>query len=421
VQQHLHSAGKSFAGPSAPPDENTTLAATQAAWRFLHNERITLPQLAEPLQAVARQWRREHPGAWALVISDWSFLSYSNHTRKSDRTAHGAAHSRGYDLSTMLLVDGRQGDPVVPLELEVRTAQGLFSTRPGAPNPDHSSLDHLLPGMQAVDRLGWHERVIHVIDRGGDSAAHYRDWQADGRSFLVRCDDVRVVRWQEREWALKDLRDHLHRTAQFQGRHEVTYRGQTAVQSVAEVPVVLDRPVLRRRRRDGRTSYKQVRGEALALRLIISRVTHATGETLAVWYLLTNAPAEVPAATVAVWYYWRWRIESFFKLLKSGGQAAEQWQQETGQAIAKRLLVAAMACALVWKLERATAPEAITFRAFLVRLSGRQMKRSKPHTAPALLAGLYIYLAMLDALEQHSVEDLRDLKKHLRFTQPDTG
>ena len=107
--------------------------------------------------------------------------------------------------------------------------------------------------------------------------------------------------------------------------------------------------------------------------------------------------------------------------VEAGGQAAEQWQQETGEAIAKRLLVAAMACALVWKLERATAPEAITFRAFLVRLSGRQMKRSKPHTAPALLAGLYIYLAMLDALEQHSVEDLRDLKKHLRFTQPDTG
>jgi hypothetical protein len=80
-----------------------------------------------------------------------------------------------------------------------------------------------------------------------------------------------------------------------------------------------------------------------------------------------------------------------------------------------------MACALVWKLERATTPEAISFRTFLVRLSGRQMKRSKPHTAPAMLAGLYVYLAMLDALDEHSVEDLRALKKHLWFIQPDTG
>src|SRR5207302_8594858 len=102
-----------------------------------------------------------------------------------------------------------------------------------------------------------------------------------------------------------------HRTGQFQGRTEVTYRGQTAVQSVAEVPVVLDRPVVRRQRRDGRTTYQQERGEALTLRLIVCRVATAAGETLAVWYLLTNAPAEAPAATVAVWYYWRRRIESF--------------------------------------------------------------------------------------------------------------
>ena len=27
------------------------------------------------------------------------------------------------------------------------------------------------------------------------------------------------------------------------------------------------------------------------------------------------------------WYYWRWKIESFFKLLKSAGQQLESWQQ----------------------------------------------------------------------------------------------
>jgi hypothetical protein len=33
------------------------------------------------------------------------------------------------------------------------------------------------------------------------------------------------------------------------------------------------------------------------------------------WYLLTNVPEEVDATTLALWYYWRWRIETFFKLL----------------------------------------------------------------------------------------------------------
>ena len=56
---------------------------------------------------------------------------------------------------------------------------------------------------------------------------------------------------------------------------------------------------------------------------------------------------------MALWYYWRWRIESYFKLLKSAGQQVEAWQQGTAEAIAKRLVVASMACVVVWRLARA--------------------------------------------------------------------
>src|SRR4029077_13051760 len=103
------------------------------------------------------------------------------------------------------------------------------------------------------------------------------------------------------------------------------------------------------------------------------------------------------------------------------GHEVEHWQQETATAITARLLVAAMACVLVWRLERRATPEAISFRAFLVRLSGRQMKHGKTHTAPALLAGLYVYLAMLEVLNDHSIEELRAMKRHLRLDNPDTG
>ena len=100
-----------------------------------------------------------------------------------------------------------------------------------------------------------------------------------------------------------------------------------------------------------------------------------------------------------MWYYWRWRIESLFKLLKSAGQQVEHWKQPSGEAIAKRLVVAAMACALVWRLERQPSPAAVTLRALLVQLSGRQMKWGQESTAPALLAGLWVLLAMVEALE----------------------
>ena len=107
-----------------------------------------------------------------------------------------------------------------------------------------------------------------------------------------------------------------------------------------------------------------------------------------------------------MWYYWRWRVESYFKLLKGAGLHLEQWQQETAQAVAKRLLVASMACVVVWQLARSQAPEAAEVRRLLVRLSGRQMKWGVEFTEPALLSGLWVLLALVKVLEHHDLGDL---------------
>lgn len=127
---------------------------------------------------------------------------------------------------------------------------------------------------------------------------------------------------------------------------------------------------------------------------------------LATWRLLTNLPAEVDNATVAIWYYWRWNIEKYFKLLKSAGMNAEQWQQESAHAVAARLLVASMACVTVWRLARSSHSDAEDTRRFLVRLSGRQMKRFQPWTMPAMLAGMWTLLAMIDVLDNYTPEQL---------------
>ena len=259
---------------------------------------------------------------------------------------------------------------------------------------------------------------MHVIDREADALAQYRAWQAAGQHFLVRARGSRKVRWRGAELSLAHLAGRLP----LRRCREVTYKGHKAVQHVAEAEVVLDRPAWRHRRRGGRLVNERVPGPPLTLRLVVSRVCDTSGQTLAVWYLLTNLPAEVDTATVALWYYWRWRIESLFKLLKGAGQQVEHWKQPNGEVIAKRLVVAAMACALVWRLARQPSAEAATLRALLVRLSGRQMRWGQDHTAPALLAGLWVLLAMLAALEQHSVEELRRFKQLVLGTaEEDSG
>ena len=115
----------------------------------------------------------------------------------------------------------------------------------------------------------------------------------------------------------------------------VEYHGAPARQYVAEAPVTLTRPASTHRKDKASGKDKRVRtkGEPLPLRLVVAEVRDDDGNVLARWLLLTNLPAGVDAATVALWYYWRWRIESYHKLLKGAGQQVESWQQESARLL----------------------------------------------------------------------------------------
>jgi len=238
--------------------------------------------------------------------------------------------------------------------------------------------------------------LVHVIDREADSVFHLREWHAGGFLFLVRGDD-RWVRWRGELVKYSTIESRLESEGEFHRSREVTIKGKPGVQYVAETDIVLDRPAIRRV--DGQVV--SIPGETITLRLVIARVVAPeSGEVLSTWYLLTNVPTDVSAEQIALWYYWRWEIESFFKLLKSGGQQLEHWQQESGLAVLKRLLVASMACAVVWCLQRDESPESEEFKSVLVRLSGKRLKRGRSPTPGILLSGLFVLLRMVDFLTE---------------------
>ena len=135
------------------------------------------------------------------------------------------------------------------------------------------------------------------------------------------------------------------------------------------------------------------------------------GKVLAWWYLLTNA--SVDKGTIALWYYWRWSIESFFKLLKTAGMHLESWQQETGHAVARRLLIACMACVCVWQIAEMTGAQASELRDVLIKLSGRQMKYGVAFTRPALFAGLCALMNALQVVESYDIKKLKQLLRHV--------
>mgnify|MGYP002623654087 CR=1 len=416
VRSHGASMNALAGGPQAVPGVNRAFATTQAAFRFFHNPRISLKALAQPLIGYCREEAATACGRYLLVAHDWSPLSYVNHSRKRDRITFSRRHKPdGYEVQSALAISDCDGSPLAPLVISLRAADGVHCSRSWNVREALSPLDELGPAMSYIESLGLPRPVVHIVDAEADSVAHFRQWSdEEDRVFLVRGDD-RLVEYQGREQKCSAIQEHCHQRGTFTLARNVEYHGEPAQQYVAEVPVRLLRPGFRNRPHTN--DRRRIPGPPLALRLIIAEVRNEQGTVLATWFLFSNAATEVDAPTVALWYYWRWKIEEFFKLLKSAGIQAEQWQQETASAIACRLLVAAMACVVVWRLARSQHPQAPVARQLLVRLSGRQMKRGKEFTMPSLLAGMWVLLAMLQEIQQTPIEELQDLAKFI-FPRP---
>jgi len=414
VKQHLSSARGLAAGLRLLPHTDSSLAAAQAAWRFYANPRVSLPQLAQPLLDQARAALAASSSQWALVIHDWSPLHYTRHHAKEDRIVLYNKNDFGYLLQAALLISDREGEPLAPLYLGLEASQGVHSTRRLTPLPSRPEIDEINRTMGYVEQQLTDKPVVHLIDREADSMLHMRRFARCGRRFLIRGNDVRRVQHEGHSRLLREVEADLEDQLRF--TREVLFKGKAARQYVTETAVTLSGPTRQARQRQGRRRWRELWGRPLSLRLIIAQVRDKEGNELARWRLWSNLGSEVSAAQLSLWYYWRWRIETFFKLLKRAGQHLEQWQQENALAIARRLVVAAQALVIVWALMQAEEPEAKVLREFLVRLSGRMMKRGVDYTGPALLAGMWNLLAILDALERYPLREIEGMTRLLLET-----
>lgn len=411
VVAHLSHSHRLAAGLHPPPSVATPFAAVQAAWRFYSNERVNLPQLCGPMMEWARAEAATACDHRILVPLDWSLLHYCDHESKRDRVMLASARDLGYDLLTALAISDRDGSPIAPLCLELRAGDGTHSTRANEVLPTSSTLDSLGPVMAHVTESGLGKLPVFIIDREADSIGHFRAWDEAGHRFIVRVDDNRLVLHAGQESRLDAVAKSLKDAGHYKRVRTLILRGEEVEQFVAETTVVLHRPAHQHRVEPGtkKRRSRQIPGAPLPLRLVVSELRQATGKVTARWLLLTNLPDSVAASTVTLWYYWRWRIESYHKLLKGAGQQVECWQQETPATLSRRLLVAAMSVVIVWRLARDETPASAEMRDVLIRLSGRQMKRgprARPFTEPALLAGLGILFTLLDCLTRYSPDDL---------------
>ncbi len=311
-------------------------------------------------------------------------------------------------MTCCLVVSDQTGQSIAPVAQRLVSAEGSYATyHEATPRlPVNGHLDEVSDSMGYLEGQGFAKPLVHIIDREGDSVTHIRRWDAAACRWLVRVKDSPKVEWEGKPLACKAIVQGL----EFHRTREVTYHGKRYWQWVAETRVCLTRPAKPSQKKGEKPGIPGVPVEA---RLVVSRVLGADGDVLAEWLLPSNVNG-ISAGTAALWYYWRWQIESFFKLMKSAGHHLESWQQESAPAIAKRLLVASMACVTVWAIAADKSAEATELRAFLVKLSGRQMHHKVAFTNPALLAGLWVFLSLLEMMEAYSQEALDSFKQTAR-------
>jgi hypothetical protein len=382
-------------------------AAAKAASRFYDNEAVSLPDIGAPLVARALQAAKEHCQSYVLCAHDVSPLHYTKHPSKTDRRVMYSRDDLGYELQSALLISDIDGAPLGVGCLNLAASDGVYSIRRETPLPYRPWIDELNRTMGYIEAQQFNLPMVHIVDREADKLLHLRRFARCDRLFLIRANDVRRVEHEGQSRLLSEVEETL--SDQFKFSRKIEYKGKKAYQYVAETNLVLKEPARVYRKRHGSLNQRKIPGRPLNLRLVLAQVRDKKGQVLATWRLWTNLPPEVEAATVALWYYWRWRIESFFKLLKRAGQHVEQWQQENASRIAKRLLIAAQACVVIWALMRAQDPESISLRRFLMSLSGRMTKPGVEYTAPALFDGMLNLLAIADALDRYPVPEIRQM------------
>ena len=401
---HSNSTTSLSAGVKALADSNKAFAHTQALWRFLNNEEVTPERLSGPLVAGCHKCITSCEGDYVLCVHDWSRVNFGGHVRKKDRLQMTHATDIGYELQSSLLVNAQHGLPLSVVAQNLVSAEGVWQSRQGKMQAnDQTHLDELSQRIDWIEQQQFARRLIHIVDREADSVDHLRQWSRQGHHWLVRVKQGSMVRTAHGDMSLSTVAQSLS----FRQTREVVCKGQPGVQWIAGTNVVLARKAKPKRTDGNGQRVKPIAGEPLAVRLVVSRITNADGDVVAQWYLLSNSTADVDDAQLALWYYWRWDIESFFKLLKGAGHQLESWGQETARATFNRILIATQACVIAWGLMQAQGDDAMRTRMFLVRLSGRQMKRAKPVTFPALLDGLYKLFTMLETLKHYSLSELQ--------------
>jgi hypothetical protein len=383
----------------------------EAIYRFLSNSRVRMEAILEPHHnaTLARMAKFKR----VAVVHDSTQFVFRNDV--AERLGYLPGPGQRGLMGHFALAVNEAGVPLGVL--------GVESLAPPAPKPRKVGKKHRLYNWgiglerlaarwrrlveQVRERVAGSVKLIHVMDREADSFELMNDIELAGEAFVIRLRHrdrrARAPDDDPQDWrAVEDVSlggrffckrevpvsRRVHSREQTYKRRYAERDGRIAKLRVEALPVLFKRPGVMR-------YWRHLPAE---LRVNIVRVWEPeppTGEEAVEWLLMTNEPIGTVKQVEAVidWYRRRWKIEEYFKALKTGC-AFEQRQLQTRAALENTLaLLAPIAWQLLMLRDHGRAfPNApargVLSQQQLAVLSGlsKQPLAARPSIAQALLA-----------------------------------
>lgn len=337
---------------------------TKAAYRFFKNEAVNNTAImdAHRKKTVARA--QEY--GTTLAIQDTSYLIYTDHPKtkglgeismKKGRNVK-EIYSRGLMMHTCLAVT-TEGLPLGLLSNKI-TARESSSTKEKSITRDHLPIEEKesyrwLEALQATKEVMGDNRVVTVCDRESDMYDFFKLSKELESLALVRASKDRAINKKSR-YAEKDvvkLWAHIRSHAEV-GSYKIEVQ-QKSKSKHCSLRLARSAEVTVRfgsfRMNPPRNHSKQKSEDLPDIDMYAIHVIEENppkGEEVIEWMLLTNIKVTSfeQAYEKIRWYGLRWRIEMFFKVLKSGFRV-EACRLAHGERLARYLTIMSI---VAWRL-----------------------------------------------------------------------
>jgi len=390
----LGSVGTSFpqaAGKKSKSSGKGSLAMADLAslYRFAKNDRVELDELR---RIRARTVLDAHPQVSEMaVIHDLSPLDFSKQNAKSDRRPIGDGRGRGYEYVSCAAVDPQTSELLGILHDTVINAEGPDDV--GMMDYDYEPLfedfseeereelranhrHQMAVHVHGLSSLLEDRRVIHVADREFDDIFVMDRCIENGEDFVIRAVANRNVQVPHGDWIPQEALtgkqfghplepgwDCVHLTRLVQAVPLQPYKdlpldkkgrvtdkrraARIAHLSIGACPVRLYR--------QARRNYRYFKPHRpLQLNMVVIRETDPPpGVEPLCWVLFTTLPVDTAEqlAYVGRLYELRWKIEEYFRLLKTG-HLIEKQRFFDAKKTARVLILLSLASMTIFHLKR---------------------------------------------------------------------